>query len=139
MAVAKPKQATSWQSFCSFPASAQHRSRFRLAYDKSAYSIIHNIDMVNVMSGWHYYRNGQQVGPITLNELKGAIERGEVDGDTLVWQAGMAKWIRVRKLPDLFSSILTPPPLPGSMKSATTSLKSLLGSMFDAVRGERSK
>lgn len=94
--------------------------------------------MANVMSGWFFYHNGHQFGPISLKGLKRAIERGDLDGETLVWRAGMPKWVRVRKLPDLVRRFLTPPRLSGSMKSATASRKSLLGSMFDAVRGARS-
>ena len=95
--------------------------------------------MVKAMSNWYYCRNAQQQGPVTRAELKEAMERGDVDGDTYVWQAGMSERVRARKHPDLVSSILTPPPLPGSVKNATRPFQRVAASIVDIVRGKRSQ
>ena len=108
-------------------------------HDISAYSNIHNYFMVKAMSNWYYCRNGQQIGPISMTELKEAIERGDIDGDTFVWQEGMSEWVKIPKLPHRISPALMPPPLPASAKNATHPLKQFADAMFDAIRGKRSQ
>lgn len=91
------------------------------------------------MSNWHYCRNGQQKGPITLDELKGMIERGELDDTSLVWQVGMSEWIKVRKHPVLASSISTPPPIPSSAMLEVSRPKSFSRTILDAIGNKRRK
>ncbi len=95
--------------------------------------------MVKGMSNWYFYRNGQQYGPISANELKEAMEREEVDWDTLVWQKGMSEWVRVRKHPDLVSPISTLPPLPVTKQKTIHPLKQVGQLILDAVRGKHRK
>ncbi|MDP3515323.1 MAG: DUF4339 domain-containing protein [Sulfuritalea sp.] len=59
------------------------------------------------MSTWYYCRNGQQNGPVSLDELKGLIARGELDGSTFVWQVGMSEWVKVRRHPQLAGLVST--------------------------------
>lgn len=51
--------------------------------------------------------NGQQVGPLTIDQLR---SKG-VTGETNVWREGMAQWGKVKDLPELASILqATPPP-----------------------------
>jgi len=57
--------------------------------------------------------NGQQVGPVAVNDLPARVASGELTADTLVWQQGMAQWTRAGDVPEV-SAVLgaAPPPLP---------------------------
>ena len=41
---------------------------------------------------WYYAEAGQQLGPITEEELLRLAESGKIRSDTLVWREGMANW-----------------------------------------------
>src|SRR5689334_19125494 len=41
---------------------------------------------------WYYAEAGQQVGPVTEEELLRLAESGRVQADTLVWHEGLANW-----------------------------------------------
>ncbi len=58
--------------------------------------------------------NGQQVGPLTMDELAKRVAAGEVKPDTLVWKQGMAQWAKALEVPEVASLVArTPPPIPG--------------------------
>ncbi len=58
--------------------------------------------------------NGQQVGPLTMDELARRVGMGEVKPDTLVWKQGMAQWAKAIEVPEVASLVArTPPPIPG--------------------------
>ena len=42
---------------------------------------------------WHYAKDGQQMGPVTLAELVQLAERDVIKPETLVWRPGMAEWL----------------------------------------------
>lgn len=86
------------------------------------------------MSNWHYCRNGKQIGPIALDDLKQMISRGELDDGTLVWQPGMSEWTKLRKRPELVSSLPPPPPLPSTPEPAPAGLFSAVVTMLAAIR-----
>lgn len=57
--------------------------------------------------------NGQQTGPIDLENLKQMALQGQVNRETLVWKNGMSAWDKAENQSDL--NVLwtqTPPPLP---------------------------
>ena len=57
--------------------------------------------------------NKQQVGPLTVSQLKEEAKKGNLNGETLVWTEGMAGWEKASQVADMapvFSS--TPPPIP---------------------------
>ncbi len=63
----------------------------------------------------HYFvaLNGQQTGPIDLEQLKQMAVQGQVNRETLVWKNGMSAWDKAGNQSDL--NVLwaqTPPPLP---------------------------
>ncbi|MDZ4253316.1 MAG: DUF4339 domain-containing protein [Sulfuritalea sp.] len=66
------------------------------------------------MSTWYYCRNGQQKGPVSLDELKGLIARSELDDSTFVWQVGMSEWVKVRRHPQLAELVSTASALPAA-------------------------
>jgi len=41
---------------------------------------------------WHYAVGGQQVGPVSEDELNRLVNAGTVKADTLVWKEGWADW-----------------------------------------------
>ena len=49
---------------------------------------------------------------VPLNIL--AFVQGDVNGDTLVWTAGMAQWAKLSQVPELAKLLATqvPPPIP---------------------------
>lgn len=42
---------------------------------------------------WYYVANGQQVGPVSAQDLKALVDAGTVTAETLVWREGMAEWV----------------------------------------------
>lgn len=50
---------------------------------------------------WYYAIDDQQQGPVSLDELKGMIARGELDSDSLVWQDGMNDWVPIGSIAEL--------------------------------------
>lgn len=50
---------------------------------------------------WFFSRNDQQIGPMTLTELKTHIGTGAVTGTTLVWREGLDQWQAAGKMSEL--------------------------------------
>jgi uncharacterized protein (TIGR00266 family) len=48
---------------------------------------------------WYMAIGGQQVGPVTEQDVVNAIESGSVEGETLVFVAGMQSWTPLRDVP----------------------------------------
>lgn len=62
---------------------------------------------------FHVAAGGQSQGPFTIEQLKGGVSQGQIDGATMVWCQGMAAWSpagQVALLATLFSAV--PPPVP---------------------------
>lgn len=53
---------------------------------------------------WHFTRSGQRQGPVTLEQLREAVGRGEVAGNDLVWCEGMANWAAVASIGEVWSA-----------------------------------
>lgn len=41
---------------------------------------------------WFYAKNGQQLGPVSSQEIESLIKDGTISADSLVWREGMAEW-----------------------------------------------
>jgi len=54
------------------------------------------------VSQWHVTRNGQQFGPMSLEDLRQQIASGAVTGSDLVWAEGMNEWAQAAAVPELF-------------------------------------
>ncbi len=63
---------------------------------------------------YHVLLDGQQSGPHELDRVTSMIHRGTLNGDTLIWKAGMAQWAKASEVAELnqIISSSTPPPLP---------------------------
>lgn len=55
------------------------------------------------------YRNGQQEGPLTLEEVRSRLLAGELKPEDPAWREGAPEWGRVRDLPGMGPG--SPPPL----------------------------
>lgn len=69
---------------------------------------------------YYIYLNGNQQGPLSLQEIHSIIHRNNIDSQTLVWKVGMESWspaISFSELSDCFAppisnSLSAPPPIP---------------------------
>src|SRR5947208_16971268 len=57
--------------------------------------------------GWHLVVDGDQVGPISDADVRGRIERGEINSETYVWKEGFADWLKLSAIPD-FAHLVQP-------------------------------
>ena len=74
--------------------------------------------MAEDKSNWYYAMNGEQVGPISFQEMKGLIEKGKIKPENKIW-GGEGDWKSAKdtELSDLFkkpTSNAFPPPLAGT-------------------------
>lgn len=63
---------------------------------------------------YYLHVNGSQIGGQTLQQISSMVQQGTVNGETMVWTAGMPQWLKASEVPAL-SGVLaqqTPPPLP---------------------------
>jgi membrane protease subunit (stomatin/prohibitin family) len=70
------------------------------------------------MAQWYAYVSNSQIGPMTPQQLAGAIQAGQVGPATHVWRQGMADWMLASQVSELASAFQPPspptPPPPGS-------------------------
>lgn len=59
------------------------------------------------MTQWYCSKHSRQKGPITLDQLKSMIEKGELSGTSLVWEEGTKDWLEVRQHPELIPFVST--------------------------------
>ncbi|MCC6418275.1 MAG: DUF4339 domain-containing protein [Gemmataceae bacterium] len=60
---------------------------------------------------WYYAKNGQQLGPVSRDELKQYTSAGQLRPNDLVWTEGMANWAPAQTVPGLFPAIPTSRPV----------------------------
>jgi uncharacterized RDD family membrane protein YckC len=61
---------------------------------------------------WHYAENGQQIGPVSEEQLLQLAQSGAVQRETLIWRSGMTGW-----KPFGEAGPGAPPPLPGGAQN----------------------
>lgn len=73
------------------------------------------------MNKWHYERDGQRMGGVTVEEMGSLIAQRVVDGRTLVWAQGFKDWTALQEteLAVHLTAPDTPPMLPASRISNT--------------------
>jgi hypothetical protein len=54
---------------------------------------------------WYYAQNNQQLGPVTLEALRGMVASGQVGAADLVWTQGMSQWLPARSVPEVASAL----------------------------------
>jgi predicted Zn finger-like uncharacterized protein len=57
--------------------------------------------------GWHLVVDGDQVGPISEADIRGRVERGEINGETYIWKEGFADWLKLSAVPE-FAQLVVP-------------------------------
>lgn len=69
------------------------------------------------MAPFYLYLNGQQVGPLQMQQLPQYVQSGQLMPDTMVWKNGMAQWQAAKTVPELqqFFAANCPPPMPPAM------------------------
>lgn len=61
------------------------------------------------MDQWYYAKDGQQIGPIGLEAMRGLIENGTIDpAKDLVWNSSMADWLPASQIPVLVGGVTNP-------------------------------
>jgi len=61
---------------------------------------------------WFVARDGQSVGPLSLDQLRAMQAEGQLTPETMVWATGLAGWIPAQQAPQLVSLFGSPPPPP---------------------------
>ena len=66
---------------------------------------------------WFFSKSGQQLGPVSSEQLKQLADSGHLQPSDLVWRDGMGQWVEARKIKGLFpvqttQAPLFPPPVP---------------------------
>lgn len=66
---------------------------------------------------WYYLKDGQQLGPVSADEVKQKKSSGELQGTDLVWKEGMADWQAISAVAEFQSAaapqLQTSSPAPG--------------------------
>lgn len=65
---------------------------------------------------WYYSKNGNQLGPISTEELQSKVVSGEIAAKDLVWKDGMADWLSVGEIAELRPAA-SPAPVGGASPS----------------------
>ena len=75
------------------------------------------------MQQWYMAIGGHQVGPVSQDDVVTNLRNGTIDGNTLVFTAGMSNWTPLKEVPQLAAFLSggpgspagapTPPPMPG--------------------------
>src|SRR5262245_2690227 len=78
---------------------------------------------------WFYAKNGQQIGPVTLDQLKALVSSGQVAKTDMVWRDGMANWLPAGEVPELAVTVASAagsavPPIPTGNYSSMASSSS---------------
>lgn len=60
---------------------------------------------------WYVAIEGQQVGPVSFEDLKERWSRGVIGPDSLCWRAGLPDWVPIAGLPELHRNLPPPPPI----------------------------
>ncbi len=50
---------------------------------------------------WFYLRDGAEIGPITLDDLRALIDGGSLNAENWVWHQGMERWLPISEVSEL--------------------------------------
>ena len=76
---------------------------------------------------WYVAVNDKQTGPLTLEQIKGHWDKGEIGPDSLCWRAGYSDWLPLNEVKALASVLAPKPPKPIVVAAAATVSSSLPG------------
>src|SRR5688572_32750564 len=92
---------------------------------------------------WYMAIGGHQVGPVSQEDVVTNLRNGTIDGNTLVFSAGMANWTPLKDVPALAAFLTSstkqaaaPPPPPPTGKRPTEIDFNILGSEMRFVEVE---
>ncbi len=64
---------------------------------------------------WYYGQHGQQLGPITEEQLRSLANSGQLQPTDLIWAKGMPNWVPAQTIMGVtFPASEMPPPIPGA-------------------------
>lgn len=66
-------------------------------------------------SQWYVYLNGQQCGPLSIQQVQQYVMQRQMTINDLVWKAGMPAWLAASNVPEiaaLFAQVSPAPPVP---------------------------
>jgi hypothetical protein len=66
---------------------------------------------------WYYSKNGVQLGPVGVAELRAKLATGEVAPSELVWRDGMSDWVPASLVPELMGQAPPAPVIAGGSSS----------------------
>ena len=61
---------------------------------------------------WYYAEDGQQIGPVTLEQMQQRAAAGLLRPADLVWNAGLTDWVQASTQPGLFAAGSAPSTIP---------------------------
>jgi hypothetical protein len=67
---------------------------------------------------WYYSKNSNQLGPVSLDELRYKLASGEISGTDMVWKEGMQNWSPISSVGEL---AVTPQGMPTSRPPGSVS------------------
>ncbi|MEK7954173.1 PH domain-containing protein [Luteolibacter soli] len=90
---------------------------------------------------WFYgSKNGERVGPVTIEDLSALASRGEVGPQTLVWSHGYPDWVPAEQIADQLMAaraaapVVAPPPVPVAAPLAEAASAATLTNAVEPVR-----
>ena len=54
---------------------------------------------------WYYLQNGQQVGPVSKEELQGLLQRQSLPVTTGIWSRGMPEWVPANQVAEVMAGV----------------------------------
>jgi hypothetical protein len=81
---------------------------------------------------FHIFKNNQQSGPITLEEIRHKLNSGELTHNDMAWYEGAAQWAPISTIPGIVaphptqSSPISSPPLPSQLGLIETKPSNLI-------------
>ena len=66
------------------------------------------------------HRDGQQLGPYTLDQVKGEVAAGKLSSADLAWHDGIPNWIPLNQWPEMAGTAPPPPVMPVASAPATS-------------------
>lgn len=72
---------------------------------------------------WYCLDMGERIGPLSLQELKDRLDRGEVARDQLVWSSSLPEWTPVWQVEALSAGSQPPPPTDDQVARSAKALK----------------
>lgn len=65
------------------------------------------------MAQWYYGLNGEQHGPVEVDEMRAMLASGMINGQTIVWREGMDQWRPMLQVPEWSSQMVPSQVAPG--------------------------